>query len=233
MASSSTTYTSGTGTNVTSSYGEWYRELQKLLKDAQALRVPQGTELEESSSDAIAALLNPPNQFTDVDRQGAELAASRGVSGSGAGAGTVLRMTDEERLRRIALGQEMFTAALDRNPVPDLPDIGKFIVTPYQQSLIDLQRRELELEEKKYRESRTGGNRPTSSTGSPNLSAGQGFTPGDTSPGQFPIDYQPTFGTGEDRSTWLDSPGGGTGAIGGVPIGTTAGVEKYWNWPGV
>jgi hypothetical protein len=61
-------------------------------------------------NEIINELLNPPEMFTDVSRRAAETAAGRGVAGSDAGFGTALRMTDEERLRRIGMGTGLVTA---------------------------------------------------------------------------------------------------------------------------
>ena len=70
-----------------------------------------GTQPFESETDAIiAGLLNPPAYFADVDRRAAEVAAGRGISGSEAGFGTGLRMTDEERIRRQTLGTNLLGA---------------------------------------------------------------------------------------------------------------------------
>lgn len=60
-------------------------------------------------NDIIAGLLNPPAQFADTARRAAEMGAGRGISGSTAAFGAGLRMTDEERLRRQALGAELLT----------------------------------------------------------------------------------------------------------------------------
>src|SRR3989442_3736414 len=70
----------------------------------------------------------------------AETAAGRGVAGSGAGYSTAVRMTDEERLRRMALGEQLLSAATARNPAAPIIDPTKFVITPYQQAELDLQR---------------------------------------------------------------------------------------------
>src|SRR3990172_535767 len=69
-------------------------------------RIPRGAELEGMSSDRIAELLNPPAMFADTDRQAAELGAGRGVPGSASAFGVGLRLTDEERLKRIGQGEQ-------------------------------------------------------------------------------------------------------------------------------
>jgi hypothetical protein len=60
-------------------------------------------------NEIINELLNPPEVFADTSRRAAEVSAGRGVAGSAAGFGTALRMTDEERLRRIAMGAGLVT----------------------------------------------------------------------------------------------------------------------------
>ena len=99
--------------------------------------VPNAPALEAQSSMDIGQLLNPGYNFPDVNRQSAELAAGRGVPGSAAAYGTGLRMTDEERLKRIALGENLLSGAYARNQ----PNV----ITPYQQSQIDIQRGYLDL----------------------------------------------------------------------------------------
>lgn len=99
--------------------------------------VPDVTNLENQSSKDIADLLNPPSVFPDTSRQAGELAAARGIPGTAAAYGTALRMTDEERLKRMALGQNMLSSAYQRT----LP----YALTPWQQSQIDYQNRELAL----------------------------------------------------------------------------------------
>ena len=93
-------------------------------------RVPNSAALEQQSSTDIAGLLNPPALFPDTSRRAAEVAAGRGVAGSGAAFSTATRMTDEERLRRIALGEQLLSAADARNPGAPFVDPTKFGITP-------------------------------------------------------------------------------------------------------
>lgn len=79
-----------------------------------AALVPNVMGLETQSSKDIGELLNPPSVFPDTSRQAAELAGARGIPGSSAAYGTGLRMTDEERLKRIALGENLLSAAYAR-----------------------------------------------------------------------------------------------------------------------
>lgn len=81
-----------------------------------ALRVPQGAALEQASSDSIAGLLNPPSMFPDVARMSAERGAAVGVPGSPNAFSVGLKMSDDERLKRIALGQQFLSGAYARNP---------------------------------------------------------------------------------------------------------------------
>lgn len=125
-----------------------------------AALVPNAPGLEALSSADIADLLNPPSVFPDVSRQAGELAAARGIPGTAAAAGTGLRMTDEERLRRIALGENLLTGAYGRT----LP----YAVTPNQQAGIDLNwarlgldQERLALEAQNAAAARAAGNVPT------------------------------------------------------------------------
>jgi hypothetical protein len=109
-------------------------------RQANLARIPGEASLEALSSADIAGLLNPPAMFPDVTRQAAEVTAGRGIGGSAAAYGTGLRMTDEERLRRMQLGQQMLSQATARNPAAPLVDPTRFVITPYQQAELDLQR---------------------------------------------------------------------------------------------
>lgn len=76
--------------------------------------IPNAAGLEVLSSKDIEGLLNPPELFPDTSRRAAEVTAGRGVGGSAAAYGTGLRMTDEERIRRIALGEQLLSGAYAR-----------------------------------------------------------------------------------------------------------------------
>lgn len=136
--------------------------------------VPDVTNLETQSSKDIADLLNPPSVFPDTSRQAGELAAARGVPGTAAAYGTALRMTDEERLKRMALGQNMLSSAYQRT----LP----YALTPWQQSQIDYQNRELAL-----REAGAGG---AGGRGGPSIGYGGGL-PSYPSPGVSSVSGSP------------------------------------------
>lgn len=84
-------------------------------------RIPNGADLEMQSSDVIRGLLGTPEgaMFGDTSRMAAERATGQGVSGSPNAFGVGLKMSDEERLRRISLGQNFLSAAYNRNPALD------------------------------------------------------------------------------------------------------------------
>lgn len=102
-------------------------------------RIPNAGALETQSSADIAALLNPPTMFPDVNRRAAEMGSARGISGSAAAMGTGLRLTDEERLKRIALGQQLLSGAYGRNPGAPVVDPTKYAITPEQQAQLNLE----------------------------------------------------------------------------------------------
>lgn len=112
-----------------------------------ASRIPGAEGLELQSSGIISQLLNPPTVFADVSRRAAEVGAGRGIPGSEAAFGAGLRMTDEERLRRMALGQQMLTGAYARNPTANMPDILQTVITPEEQAEIDARNRALRNQE--------------------------------------------------------------------------------------
>ncbi len=121
-----------------------YPRLSQMLQEQQRManlgRIPGAAGLESQSSADIASLLNPPALFPDTSRIAAETAAGRGVSGSGAGYSTAVRMTDEERLKRMALGQQMLGQAYGRNPAAPPIDPLRLGITPYQQQELALRK---------------------------------------------------------------------------------------------
>lgn len=100
--------------------------------------LPNAAGLESLSSRDIEGLLNPPALFPDTSRRAAEVSAGRGIAGSAAAYGTDLRMTDEERIRRIALGEQLLGGAYQRT----LP----YNITPYQGRQLSLEDQRLQLE---------------------------------------------------------------------------------------
>lgn len=113
-------------------YNAWADKMNALQQAHNAGRIPDAKALETSSSARIAELLNPPSMFTDTNRMAAEAGAGMGVPGSAATWSGVTRMTDEERLKRIALGETLLTGALGRNPTAPLPDPSTFVISPQQ-----------------------------------------------------------------------------------------------------
>lgn len=99
--------------------------------------VPNQAALDTTLSGQIASLLSPGNLFPDTSRQAGELAAARGIPGSSAAYGTSLRMTDEEKLKRIALGEQLMSSMSGRNQAN--------VISPYQQASLALQQQQLEL----------------------------------------------------------------------------------------
>jgi hypothetical protein len=121
--------------------------MQTRNREDLAARIPGAEGLELQSSGIISQLLNPPTMFADVSRRAAEVGAGRGIPGSEAVFGTGLRMTDEERLRRMALGQQMLTGAYARNPVADQPDPDDTYISPEERADIYARNRALAAQE--------------------------------------------------------------------------------------
>lgn len=113
-------------------YSQMVGATQAANQAALAARTPDQLALEAQSSRDIAGLLNPPDLFPDTSRIAAEVGAGRGVGGSGAGFQIATRMTDEEKLRRMALGQQMLTAADARNPIAPPVNPAEAALSPYQ-----------------------------------------------------------------------------------------------------
>lgn len=231
-----------------SGWDEMNQLLQQRQQEANVGRIPGAAGLEAQSSDIIAQLLNPPTQFTDVDRQAAELGAARGVGGSAAATSTGYRMTDEERLKRMALGQQMLTSAYARNPAADLLNPVQFTVTPYQQAQLDLlqQRQDLAEEQWKWRVNRLNQPSFTYSGGAPTMapsrpSGGNRLTADMLTPDilrqlQTTGTYTPDIPTEDLISGWVPTEGGYSGTdlydpTGGYlplyPGGTPVGGDIY------
>lgn len=167
--------------------------------------IPNAPALEQQSSADIAALLNPPTMFADTSRKAAEIGAGRGVSQSAAAYSGGLRMTDEERLQRMALGEQFLTGAYGRN-VP-------LVMSPWQQASanVAIDRNQLGWQEMQskvtpggtYTGMPTLGNqwRGGAVTPSAAVTAGAGgaVVPGGSSP--F-TEYHGTLGAGEPAPTW-------------------------------
>jgi hypothetical protein len=134
-------------------YNQWRQNAQELNTS----RIPQGAELEASSSAAIQSLLNPTGVFGDTARMAAERSAAGGVSGSPAAFGTYLRMSDDERLKRMKLGQDMLTQAMGRYPEATPPPASDLFQTPDQSAQDEIERLKLQLERDKYENPPPGG----------------------------------------------------------------------------
>ena len=215
-------------------YAKWNDLLQNLQKKANQGRVPMGAELEEESSRQISALLNPPDLFPDTSRAAAEWGASRGVSGSPAAASAGVRMTDDEKLRRIELGQKMFSDATTRNPSADLPDISQFMLSPYQAEILRLQQEKQALDKKLAELQFTQNKRGSSfNPGMPNLAGAGGDwtnTGGNMPIGGFPWTGD-SFGTRDagvqfNPNAFADSLTGILNNPGGAPSAS----PDYWTW---
>ena len=79
-------------------------------------RIPGAEGLEAQSSQNIAGLLNPPTQFAEIDVPSAARAVASGTVGSPFAGVTGLQLSENERLRRQAAGQQQLSAAYARNP---------------------------------------------------------------------------------------------------------------------
>ena len=85
-------------------------------------RIPMASELQQQSSQNIAALLNPPTQFGELDVPAASAGVASGTVGSPFAGMTGIRLTENERLRRMGLGEQFLSGALARNPIAPIAD---------------------------------------------------------------------------------------------------------------
>lgn len=92
---------------------------------------PVGSSPNTQLLDAVGGLLTP-GLVPDIARQSAEVAAGRGVAGSGAGASTAVRMSEQNYLQRLGLANTLLSGEAGR----ELP----YQITPYQRELLDIQR---------------------------------------------------------------------------------------------
>jgi len=185
-------------------------------------------------SAAIKGLLTP-GLVPDIARQSAEVAGGRGVGGSPAGASTAVRMSEQNWLQRLALGNQLLSGEADRT----LP----YQITPYQASVLDLQRKQLELQRQlgnKQNERGLGGLGGGGGHGSApyypfagGSRAGpfdQGWGSGTNNWGQGPTDSGPLGGGGnnwtlDDAYDWL-----GFGDFGSQPGDQSGGDISNWDW---
>jgi hypothetical protein len=128
-------------------WGQLYGTTQAGQRLANLGRIPGAAGLEQQSSDVISRLLNPPELYAETSRLGGEYGAIRGVAGSPSAFQTGLRLTRNEQLRDLALGQQMLSAAYERNPAAALPDILQTVITPEEQAEIDARNRAIAAQE--------------------------------------------------------------------------------------
>lgn len=121
----------GAGTNAPSlpDYGNIEQIIQQINatnQEAQTAalnsRIPMAPELQQQSSQNIAALLNPPTVFGELDVPAAAAGIASGTYGSPFAGMTGIRLTENERIRRMGLGEQMLTGALARNPAAPIAD---------------------------------------------------------------------------------------------------------------
>jgi hypothetical protein len=193
---------------------------------------------------AIQGLLTP-GLVPDIARQSAEVAAGRGVAGSGAGDSTAVRMTEQDWLQRLGLANTLLSGEAQRN----LP----YQITPYQQALLDLQRQQLQNQQlgnlaafaNRNRVGPGGGNnyRPVGGNSGSGVGAGNMLS-------GFPAGFGPTGGIGAGGSPYSGPTnsylfglgGGGVGnrqpslddiyeAFGFGPINNSGGGDiSNWDW---
>lgn len=179
-------------------------EQQKQQQEANAGRIPLGSELQQSLSSDIAGLLNPPAMFPDTNRHSAELEAGRGIGGSAAGYGTGLRMTEEERLKRIALGSSLLSASQASNPAAPLINPLGYMSLQFQQQQAAIENSRRARVSSAPRFSSTGPQPSVPVTNSPFLGGSENYTWSGS-----------TAGTGEGNTTpW--SPSNDSGSATGV-----------------
>jgi len=160
-----------------------------------------------------------PGLVPDVARQGAELAAGRGVAGSPAGASTAVRMSEQDYLTRLGLANTLLTGESQRR----LP----YDITPYQQQLLALQQQQLQNQRdiglnRLYANSVSGFGQPRRSGGGGGYGGGgysaSGYGGGGSAGFSYPGIFGPTGGIGAGGSpfggasnSYLFGLGGGGG----------------------
>jgi hypothetical protein len=176
--------------------------------------VPDWKEHETDLSARIGELLNPPALFPDTSRMAAEAATGRGYAGSPAGYSTAVRMTDEERLKRIALGNDLLTSGVGRDKR----------ITPFQTSQIDLDKQRIELQRQKLDLDRQMQEFYMRKLSMPNITYGGGRSSG------IPMlnTGDPWGGSGGD---WFSGGGAGFGGFGSgeaFPSALDLGDSSNW-----
>lgn len=97
-------------------------------------RIPGAEALEAQSSQNIADLLNPPSQFGEIDVPAASAAVTSGTVGSPFAGITGLNLSETERIRRQALGQQQLTGAYARNPAAPIANPEALLTLLQQQA---------------------------------------------------------------------------------------------------
>lgn len=105
---------------------------QAAQQASNVARIPGAADLEAQSSQDIAALLNPPTTFGEIDVPSAARAVQSGTVGSPFAGVTGLNLSENERIRRQQIGQQMLSAAYARNPGAPIAD-PQALVTLLQQ----------------------------------------------------------------------------------------------------
>lgn len=126
-------------------------EINALNRAAQsaalANRIPQATALESKSSANISDELagNVPSDVINLlGQQAAERGVARGLAGSQNTNAAYLRALGLTSLGQKAKGQQDLSAALARNAQAPLFDVTTQLITPYQQALLDFQKKQLQ-----------------------------------------------------------------------------------------
>lgn len=95
---------------------------QAAQRSANLGRIPGAGALEMQSSENIADLLDPPDVLSEIDVGGAARAVGSGTSGSPFAGVTGIQLSENEKIRRRALGQQQLSMAYGRNPSAPIAD---------------------------------------------------------------------------------------------------------------
>lgn len=127
--------TTGTGTGTGTSIPTLpdYSQIQSIIQQinatnqqaqssANAARIPNATALETQSSQNIAALLNPPDVYAELDVPAAARGVASGTVGSPFAGVTGLNLTRTQQMADRAAGQQQLNMAYARNPGAQIAD---------------------------------------------------------------------------------------------------------------
>lgn len=89
---------------------------QQAQTNANNTRIPMAPQLQQQSSQNIADLLNPPQQYAEIDVPSASRAVASGTVGSPFAGINGINMTRLQRQADMRLGEDMLSGALARNP---------------------------------------------------------------------------------------------------------------------